>query len=295
MSEDEDRSGLAAEYVLGTLDSAERDRAGELISTDPDFAALVADWERRLGELSAMVDPVPPPPDVWMAIKERLGETTPAAGLRLPELPEAPAPPVAPLEAAADAKVVDLTRRLRRWRGSSAALGALAAALAGIVVTAGLAPERLPAPLRPKPKIETVEVTREVVRTVEVPAPAPSRYVAVLQSSPSAPAFIMIVDVAQRSLTVRRVSAEEQANHSYELWLVSDRYPAPRSLGLIGASEFTRATTLANYEPDTISAATFAVSLEPEGGSPTGAPTGPVLFSGKLVEAVPPMPAGRTP
>jgi anti-sigma-K factor RskA len=27
----------------------------------------------------------------------------------------------------------------------------------------------------------------------------------------------------------------------------------------------------------------FAVSLEPEGGSPTGQPTGPVLFTGKLI------------
>jgi anti-sigma-K factor RskA len=30
------------------------------------------------------------------------------------------------------------------------------------------------------------------------------------------------------------------------------------------------------------------VSLEPEGGSPTEAPTGPVLSAGKLVESVPP-------
>jgi anti-sigma-K factor RskA len=28
--------------------------------------------------------------------------------------------------------------------------------------------------------------------------------------------------------------------------------------------------------------AAFAVSLEPAGGSPTGAPTGPVLYVGKL-------------
>ena len=33
--------------------------------------------------------------------------------------------------------------------------------------------------------------------------------------------------------------------------------------------------------------ATFAVSLEPEGGSPTGQPTGPVVFSGKLIKATP--------
>jgi anti-sigma-K factor RskA len=30
------------------------------------------------------------------------------------------------------------------------------------------------------------------------------------------------------------------------------------------------------------------VSLEPEGGSPTGAPAGPALYAGKLVESVPP-------
>jgi anti-sigma-K factor RskA len=38
-----------------------------------------------------------------------------------------------------------------------------------------------------------------------------------------------------------------------------------------------------------ISNATFAVSLEPEGGSPNGKPT-EVLFAGKLVESVPPSP-----
>jgi anti-sigma-K factor RskA len=62
---------------------------------------------------------------------------------------------------------------------------------------------------------------------------------------------------------------------------------------VVGASEFTRSATLASYEPDTISAATFAVSLEPENGSPTGAPTGPVLWLGKLVESVPPETGGR--
>jgi anti-sigma-K factor RskA len=291
MNADEDRSGLAAEYVLGSLDAAERDQAEEQIRSDPGFAALVEDWERRLGELHAMVDPATPPAELWMAIQGRLAEIEPTAALRLPEFLETPAPR-APHADSSGARVIDLTRRLQRWRGGAYGLGALAAALAGIVVTAALAPENLPAPLRPEPKIERVEVVRDVVRTVEVPAPAPSRFVAVLQSSPTAPAFIMTVDLAARSLTVRRVAAEEHADKSYELWLVSDRYPAPRSLGLIGAGEFTRAATLASFEPDTISAATFAVSLEPEGGSPTGAPTGPVLFSGKLVEATPP---ARTP
>lgn len=286
MTADEDRAGLAAEYVLGTLDVAEREQAEELIRSDPAFAAMVQSWERRLGYLHAMVDPVPPPPELWVDLQRRLGEEAPAAETRLPGFLEAPTARVEPQQP----NVIDLTKRLRRWRGGAVGLGAIAAALAGLAVMAAVAPERLPAPLRPKSKIETVEVAREVVRTVEVPAA--SRFVAVLQSGPNAPAFIMTVDLAQRSLTVRRVTAEEQSGKSYELWLVSDRYPAPRSLGVIGAAEFTQVPALSAYDRNTIEGATFAVSLEPEGGSPTGAVTGPVLFSGKLLEAVPP---ARTP
>jgi anti-sigma-K factor RskA len=36
--------------------------------------------------------------------------------------------------------------------------------------------------------------------------------------------------------------------------------------------------------------ASYAVSLEPAGGSPSGVPTGPVLFTGNIVEAVPASP-----
>ena len=36
-------------------------------------------------------------------------------------------------------------------------------------------------------------------------------------------------------------------------------------------------------DPAIMSDTLFAVSLEPEGGSPTNQPTGPVMFTGKLV------------
>ncbi|RAI31446.1 hypothetical protein CH338_25790, partial [Rhodoplanes elegans] len=83
MTED-DRAGLAAEYVLGTLDADERDEAAALIARDPAFAALVAAWERRLGELDTMVDPVTPPAAIWMALRARLPEPATAAPLRRP-------------------------------------------------------------------------------------------------------------------------------------------------------------------------------------------------------------------
>jgi anti-sigma-K factor RskA len=48
---------------------------------------------------------------------------------------------------------------------------------------------------------------------------------------------------------------------------------------------------LSSYDADLVNTATYAVSLEPEGGSPTAAPTGPIVFTGKLIETVPPAPA----
>ena len=53
-----DTDTLAAEYVLGTLDFDERNAAQSLLAQDAAFAAKVKVWERRLGELHLMVEPV---------------------------------------------------------------------------------------------------------------------------------------------------------------------------------------------------------------------------------------------
>ena len=52
-----DPGPLAAEYVLGTLDSSQRAEARDLLSTSEAFVAKVKLWERRLGELRLMVEP----------------------------------------------------------------------------------------------------------------------------------------------------------------------------------------------------------------------------------------------
>src|SRR5262249_58456296 len=83
---------MAAEYVLGTLDPDEREDAKARIASDFSFAALVRYWERRLGELHALIGDVEPPAAVWEAIKAKLGTVAPSAEMRLPDM----APPVAP-------------------------------------------------------------------------------------------------------------------------------------------------------------------------------------------------------
>jgi anti-sigma-K factor RskA len=266
----------AAEYVLGTLDPTEREEVRAQIENDPAFAALVRNWERRLGELHALADSVEPPAAVWDAIKGKLPNVAQAAPMRLPEIPlPPPRPPSPPLPP----NVIELGKRMARWRLVAAATGTMAAVFALFIITSAVAPTALPDSLRPKQRV--------ITQVTEGTAPAPARFVAVLQRDAASPAFILTVDIANRSLTVRRVAAEREAGKSYELWLVSNKFPAPRSLGVVGGGEFTQTGNLQPYDPSTISDATFAVSLEPEGGSPTGAPSN-VLFLGKLIESTPP-------
>lgn len=292
MTDDDNRDVLAAEYVLGTLDPEERAQAESLIAHEPAFAAAVRNWERRLGELNVLVAPVEPPPALLDAIKARIAGIEPTAAQAGP--PEAAVPlvpdptlerPAAPREPAREpdgAQIIELTRRLTRWRGLAIAAGSIAAVLAALAAVLEWRPDLMPASVQP------VTVEREVIKVVEVPSPKPAQYVAVLQKDAASPAFLLTFDLERRSLTVRTVGAERQAGKSYELWLVSDRFTSPRSLGVIGMEEFTSRPQLAAYDAVTINAATYAVSLEPEGGSPTGAPTGPVVFSGKLLQATPP-------
>jgi anti-sigma-K factor RskA len=260
---------MAAEYVLGTLDPDERDDARARIASDFSFAALVQYWERRLGELHALIGDVEPPAAVWDAIKAKLATAAPSGEMRLPDVePPAPAP--------AAGNDIELRARLTRWRNLSALTGSLAATLLLFVVMQLMAPGLLPSRLRPKP-----EAAAPMARTEAAP---PARFVAVLQRDATAPAFILTVDVASGSLTMRRVSAPREPGKSYELWLISGKFPAPRSLGLVSAGDFTQSSDLALDDPAAIGNATFAVSLEPEGGSPTGAPSN-VIFLGKPVES----------
>lgn len=263
--EAQDQDALAAEYVLGTLDADERAQAQALMLVNPEFATLVRQWERRLGELHAMVDAIEPPAPIWNAIKTQIEALTSKSDATA-EGAAAPAFAAAAAPAVPTGEVIDLTQRLKVWRVATAALGALAATLVMFVALQEFAPGVLPPALR---------------------LASTSRLVAVLQRDETAPAFLVSVDTDARTLTIRRVAAGIEPGYSYELWLVSPRLGAPRSLGLVGAGEFTQRPLQASYDTATITTATYAISLEPEGGSRTGAPTGPVLWTGRLVEATP--------
>ena len=69
---DDERMLLAAELVLGLLDSAERSDALQLLATDAAFAAEVRRWEAQLAPLFAGFDQRDPPRDLYPEIRARL-------------------------------------------------------------------------------------------------------------------------------------------------------------------------------------------------------------------------------
>ena len=291
MAYSEDHIALAAEYALGTLDADERAQVETMMAVDAEFTAIVHAWEYRLGALNQMVGSIEPRPIVWENIKAAIGHSTEQrAPLVLPDAPPpaeqpvvAEVPPVTEAPDGVDhSNVVQLTGRVRRLRSVASIASALAAALIAMLAVQVYRPELLPEALRPKPRIQTVEV-----RT-PAPSPVPSaQYVALLQRDGGSPAFILTVDAASKNFTVRKVSADAEPGKSFELWLISDKLPQPRSLGVIGGSDFTARPVLADYDAGTINAATYAVTVEPAGGSPSGKPTSAPIYIGKLIETVP--------
>jgi anti-sigma-K factor RskA len=117
------------------------------------------------------------------------------------------------------------------------------------------------------------------------PGPAQPPIVVVL-SSTGAPvggvvpaSFVASISGDGRAMITRPlVDVSLEANRALELWALPSSGAPPRSLGLISA----KGTTVLKKGDVLKGAGGLAVSLEPPGGSPTGAPTGPVLYAGKL-------------
>ena len=231
------RDNEAAEYVLGTLDLAERRAFERDLPADPDLAAAVRAWEDRLALLPDTVAPVEPAAATWAALNARL----PGPGTVLPFR----------VPARSDA----MRRSRAMWRGAAVAMGSLAAALAIFIAV-----ERL-APATPNPTL-----------------------LAVVNRAGDLPALVVRVNLHDGLVQVRSLAAETPADHDLELWSIVGGQ-APHSLGVLerGATRIA----LPRGEAGHLAGATLAVTVEPKGGSPHGAPTTPAIYSGRLVAETP--------
>ena len=150
----------------------------------------------------------------------------------------------------------------RRWAGRSSPLSEASAwrttAIAASVVAAVLA---------------IGFVARETSRGA-----APREYVAILQKDAASPAFEVTVNLDKQELTVRPVSAQVPPGKSYELWIIDAKLAGGRWAWSANAAR----RELSAYEPSVVANATYAVTAEPPGGSPTASLRAPA-FVGKLI------------
>lgn len=152
-----------------------------------------------------------------------------------------------------DNRIAALSRQVGRWRLATVGAGLLAASLA-LALATGIRPPG---------------------------GAAPARYVAVVTSGGEAPALIVSVDTVSGVAQVRPVAAQAPAGKSLELWYVgAGAGAAPKPLGVIGTDAARLALPAGTAQGGE---GLFAVSVEPPGGSPTGLPTGPVIYTGKLI------------
>jgi len=112
----------------------------------------------------------------------------------------------------------------------------------------------------------------------------PAAYVAVLSDAKTNRAVLVATaGQADKVLRVNTLDPSIQVSgRSLELWALP-RDGKPKSLGVIGAERAVlRLDAPADKSLGNVPA--LAISLEPQGGSPTGQPTGPVLYSGPCVK-----------
>jgi anti-sigma-K factor RskA len=111
----------------------------------------------------------------------------------------------------------------------------------------------------------------------------PAESIVVVFAGPDArPALVASVPSGDRFLAVKALApVTVPAGRALELWMLPGQ-GAPRSLGLIPATGVGQVRLPAPPELAFRGVDALAVSLEPAGGSPTGLPTGPVLYTGRL-------------
>lgn len=231
----DERELLAAELALGVLEGDALAAANRRLLTDAAFAEEVEAWRERLAGMALDVPDETPPDDLWNRIERAI-------------------------DGIASAPVVDLVprRQLRRWQFGTAAAGAVAAALAVMLVIPRSEPVA-PAPIQ-------VAVQPAIVAQLRGEGEGP--FVAARYD----PATAQLRLVAQDMGEDPRVP---------ELWIIPED-GIPRSLGVIRPAGDTQLVVAEGHRAMLHDGATLAITMEPRATAPHPAPTGPRVAAGKI-------------
>ena len=248
---DRETDTLAADYVMGLLDSASEAAADERLEHDEAFARAVNGWRMRLSDFDTSAEPETPTAQLWQRIaqstKTDRSGTVPA-GMR------------------GAMRGATLWHNLRFWRVTGL-VGTAAA-----IIFAFLA-------------IGAITTSKNLRRDLIALAQRKPVYVAVLVNDPTREVGAVVNAYANgRVELIPLKTIEVPQGRSLQVWTLWDRAVGPRPVGLTGQA---RALELNLDElPETSANQLFEITLEPEGGSPTGRPTGPILFKGSTAKVL---------
>lgn len=267
---DIDRRVLVGEYVLGLLEDQEHDEVRAWVQADRQAGAMALQWEEHFLALSDRLAPAALPDSLWGRIQSRLTGATSAGAAqaratagaqpRMNAQPQVSAPsqthPRTERPASAPARTGGWQRfweNASAWRWVSAGFAAATVALAVLPNWRGAEPP----------------ATRVAVLQQPGQAAQPGWVVSVLDGG----------DVMIKGLA----ALPTPAGKSIQIWTLAPGEKKPRSMGLLADRQSVRidAELVGAVQPGQL----FEFTLEQEGGSPTGLPTGPVLYIGRIVAA----------
>ena len=264
---------LASHYALGSLRGGARRRFESLAREHPSVRTAALMWQTRLASVNELQVHATPSPVVWTRINNLVRGELDAATLQSRKLI---AQQLADTEKAAPG---GWWSGLAVWRGL-AATGVLASVVA---MTVGL---NLRSQLQSEMTSQTTQMSQmggEISRLqAQLLASPQIEYVAVLADDKSAASMLVTFDPKNKKLVLQRVGGYQEAgDRSLQLWALPPS-GGPRSLGVLGGDRLLQLTA---NDGDIRAVPTLAISLEPKGGVPSaGGPTGPVLFTGTVIQ-----------
>ena len=244
---------LASHYALGTLRGGARRRFETLAREHAIVRAAALVWQSRFSSVNELQAQATPSPVVWTRIDNLVRGETEAVAIQSRK------------QLAATPSKTGWWQALGLWRGVAAA-GALASIVA---ITVGLN-------LRSQMGSEISRLQAQLLATPQI------EYVAVLADDKSAASMLVTFDPKNKKLVLQRVGGYQEAgDRSLQLWALPPS-GGPRSLGVLGGDKLLQLTA---SDGDIRAVPTLAISLEPKGGVPSaGGPTGPVLFTGTVIQ-----------
>jgi len=118
--------------------------------------------------------------------------------------------------------------------------------------------------------------------------PMPS-YVAVLESDSKTPMMVTMGDSAKRVVSVRIMEMPEVGkDQDIQLWAIRGRGQSPLPVGILQQDKMETHLTFSKpqWQENIKGAKMFAVSFEPKGGSPSGQPSGKMMYKGACLDFI---------